>query len=647
MDKFQLDKEFVNKFKDKKVNFGFNGVGELVYYRSYSRLKPNGINEKWYETVERVVNGIYNIQKKHIDENILGWNANKAQISAQEMYVRMFEFKFLPPGRGLFACGSSILDKGVNEAMFNCAFITTKNIDKDFTKPFVFMADMSMCGVGVGFDILGANKVVIKAPNKEKKVFIIPDSREGWVESIKLLIDSYNNYTYTYEFDYSLIRAKGEPIKTFGGIAPGPQPLIDLHLNLRKVLDNRINENITITDITDMMNYIGVCVVSGNIRRSAQIALGDTTDEYLDLKNYDKNPHRSLYGWTSNNSIICDNNTDYTEAAKRTSINGEPGYVFLDNIRKYSRTIDPIDNKDILCMGTNPCSEQSLESEEICNLVETFPANHTSLEDYKRTLKFAYLYGKTVTLLKTRWEETNKVILRNRRIGLSQTGIAQFLENHTLEEYRIWCTEGYNVIQKYDTIYSSWFCIPKSIKTTSIKPSGSVSLLAGATPGMHYPEDKFYIRNIRVPKDSKFSTEYKKAGYLVQEDLVDSSSDVISIPVKVNCRIQSDVSIYQQVLLCSFIQRYWADNQVSCTITFKPEEAKEIKHILEFFKYELKSISFLPKVEGGAYEQMVYESIDENKYNSMMSNIKDVDLTSMSTDSSQELFCDNDSCVLV
>ena len=125
MDKFQLDKEFVNKFKDKKVNFGFNGVGELVYYRSYSRLKPNGINEKWYETVERVVNGIYNIQKKHIDENILGWNANKAQISAQEMYVRMFEFKFLPPGRGLFACGSSILDKGVNEAMFNCAFITT------------------------------------------------------------------------------------------------------------------------------------------------------------------------------------------------------------------------------------------------------------------------------------------------------------------------------------------------------------------------------------------------------------------------------------------------------------------------------------------------------------------------------------------
>jgi adenosylcobalamin-dependent ribonucleoside-triphosphate reductase len=645
--KFELEKEFVEKYKEIKPNFGFNGLGELTYYRSYSRLKENGLNEQWFETVERVVNGIYSIQKEHISKNDLGWNENKAQESAKEMYERIFTFKFLPPGRGLWACGTAIVEKGLGAALNNCGMVSTKNIDKDFTKPFCFMMDMSMLGVGIGFDVKGANKLFIQKPQETKYLFTIPDTREGWVESLKLLLDSYktNNGEFTIDFDYSLIRKAGEPIKTFGGISSGAEPLIKLHEQLREILNNRNGKLLTETDIADIMNLIGVCVVSGNVRRSAQIMFGEaTSEEYLDLKNYKKNPQRANYGWTSNNSVFCDNNTDYTEAAKRTGINGEPGYFWLENAQKYSRMIDGVNNKDHKAIGCNPCAEQTLEDCELCCLVETFPANHKTLEDYKRTLKFAYLYGKSVTLVKTHNKDTNRVMQRNRRIGLSQTGIAQFLEKNTLENYRVWCDEGYKTVQKYDEIYSNWLCIPKSIKTTSIKPSGSISLLAGATPGMHYPENKFYIRRIRIAKNSNLLEACEKANYKIEEDSYDNSSMVVEIPVKIDCKTVDEVSIWEQVSLAVFIQKWWADNQVSCTVTFKPEEAKEIPAILNYFKYDLKAISFLPKTEKGAYKQMPYEAVTEKVYNKLMENIGELNLSNLNEDSKAEKFCDSSSC---
>lgn len=647
MEKFKLEERFVGEFSQKKVNFGFNGLGELTFYRTYSRLKEDGTNEKWFETVERVVNGIYSIQKEHILKNDLGWNEQKAQKSAQEMYDRIFNFKFLPPGRGLWAAGTGIIEKGLGAAMNNCAFVSTKDIDKDFSKPFCFMMDMSMLGVGVGFDVKGENKVKIDL-NLSSKAFIyeIPDTREGWVESLKILLNNYISNEYgKIAFDYSKIRKAGEPIKTFGGVSSGAEPLVKLHGQINQILDKRTGEYLTATDIADIMNLIGVCVVSGNVRRSAQIMFGDSnSEEYLDLKNYEKNPQRAEYGWTSNNSVFCDFNTDYTEASKRTGLNGEPGYFWLENAQKYGRMVDGVNNKDSKALGCNPCAEQTLENFELCCLVETFPHNHESLEDYRRTLKFAYLYGKSVTLIKTHNKDTNRVLLRNRRIGLSQTGIVQFLENHTIEEYRIWCDEGYKTVQKYDEIYSNWFCIPKSIKTTSIKPSGTISLLAGATPGMHYPEDNYYIRRIRIAKNSPLLKPCQEAGYVIEEDFYDNSSMVVEIPVEIKSRSLKDVSIWEQVSLAVFIQKWWADNQVSCTVTFKPEEANQINPILKYFQYDLKAISFLPKTESGAYKQMPYESITKERFEEINKNIKPLNINSLNQDSKPELYCDNEKC---
>jgi adenosylcobalamin-dependent ribonucleoside-triphosphate reductase len=663
---FRLDDEFIASYEDKNPDFGFNGLGMLTYYRTYSRLKANGKNEHWFETVRRVVEGAYTLQKNHILSNELGWNDNKAQRSAQEMYDRIFKMKFVPPGRMLWALGSTIVhEKKVGQALFNCAFVSTENINlslDEAVKPFSFMMDMSMVGVGVGFDVDGANKLTVHKPTADNvDTFEIPDSREGWVESLEILLKSYFSRhfdqipAHTVEFNYDKIRPAGEPIRGFGGTSSGPGPLVRMHDQIRELLDQLDGQPISITAITDIMNMIGQCVVAGNVRRTAQIALGDVNDsEFRKLKDYQWNSetnkyegemaHRAAWGWASNNSVLVNNSTDFEEVANQTAINGEPGYVFLDNIKAYSRMSDPADYKDIKARGTNPCGEQSFESYELCRLIETFPSRAESKEDYLRTLKFAYLLGKTATLANTTWHETNRVQKRNRRIGTSVSGVTNFIEQRSLDQLKNWLTEGYDEIQRWDKIYSSWLCVPRSLKTTSVKPSGTVSLLAGVNPGCHFPEFKYYIRRMRISKDSELLPAILNAGLHIEDDVVDPSSAVVEFPIKNEGRSLKDVSIWEQTSLAVFLQKYWSDNQVSCTVTFKPEEASQIKPILEYFKYDLKSISFLPKLEMGAYAQMPYEAISKEEFEEKSAKVKPIEYVEMSTDAEAEKFCTTDKC---
>ena len=656
MTEFRLSKNFIEKFKNKKPPFGFNGLGELVYMRTYSRVKEDGTNEKWFETVERVVNGTYSMQKDWIEKHQLGWNAHRSQKSAQEMYDRMFHMKFLPPGRGLWAMGSTLTkEKKIFAALNNCAFVSTEHMKDDPIKPFTFLMDMSMLGVGVGFDTKGAETVTVKGPNQKRKVevFEIPDTREGWVDSVRLLLESFFNGSAPIEFDYSKIREAGLLIKGFGGLSSGPDPLKLLHVSIRDVLVAGLGDVITSRMIVDIQNMIGQCVVAGNVRRTAEIAFGDYKDEdYLDLKDYKKNPERAKYGWTSNNSIFAEQGMDYSNVAERTKKNGEPGYVWLDNIKKYSRMNGIVDNKDSRAAGCNPCAEQSLESYELCCLVETFPYAHDDLEDYKRTLKFAYLYAKTVTLGETHWAETNRVLLRNRRIGCSMSGIAQFISYRGIHELKDYMKKGFDYIQELDTKYSDWLAIPLSKKTTSIKPSGSVSLLRGATPGMHYPESRFYIRRMRLGINSELIEPLKAAGYKIEKSVDDPLNTlVVEIPVDVGegIRTQDELSIWEQLSLAAFIQKYWADNQVSCTVTFDPKtEGDQIKHALNYFQYQLKGISFLPKVKKGAYAQMPYEAVDEKSFKKMSKNLKRITFTRKihNEQANVEVFCDTESCEL-
>jgi adenosylcobalamin-dependent ribonucleoside-triphosphate reductase len=666
--KFKLDDEFISQYASIAPDFGYNGLGLLTYYRTYSRLKPDGTNEQWFETVRRVVEGAYTLQKEHILNNELGWNNRKAQQSAQEMFDRIFRMKFLPPGRMLWALGTPIIhEKKVGQALFNCAFVSTENLGKSLDeaiKPFLFMMDMSMVGVGVGFDVEGAKKLEINKPeNDNPETYEIPDSREGWVMSLEKLLFSYfcKNFGFnkcnSVQFNYDKIRLAGMPIAGFGGTSSGPGPLIKMHEQIRQLLDKLDGKVITITAIADIMNMIGQCVVAGNVRRTAQIALGKFNNpEYRKLKDYRWNgelgtyegsmAHRAAWGWASNNSVWVDINTDFDEVAKQTAINGEPGYVFMDNIRAFSRMCDPADFKDKKAKGTNPCGEQTLESYELCCLVETFPSRAESKEDYLRTLKFAYLLGKTATLVNTTWHETNRVQKRNRRIGTSVSGITNFIDKHSLEILRTWLDSGYKEIQRWDDIYSCWLCVPKSIKTTSVKPSGTVSLLAGVNPGCHFPEFDYYIRRVRIAKTSLLIHAIESAGYHVEDDVVDPSSAVVEFPVHTEGKTLKDVSIWEQVALAAFLQRYWSDNQVSCTVTFRPEESGQIKTTLDYFKYDLKAISFLPKLELGAYAQMPYEAITKQEYDEKIKDIKTISFINLGEDVAAEKFCTTDKCLI-
>ena len=870
---FKLNSDFIKSYKSKPENFGFNGLGKLVYERTYSRKLDDGSNEKWYQTIQRVVECAYTIQKNYIDRNNCYWNESQAQQSAQEMYKLMFDLKILPPGRGLWAMKPEILfEKNLYASLSNCAAVSTKNIERELEKPFKFLMDVSMLGCGCSFDTQGADLITIKKPITTSD-HVISDTREGWVDSVGMLLNAYFTGGELPKFNYSLLRPAGTPLKTFGGFSSGPQPLIDLHNFLYNLLDLRIGQSLTSTNIVDIFNMIGKCVVAGGTRRTAELAFSEPTEEFMTLKNYDINPHRASYGWISNNSVrLTVGDPRLKDVVDKIIINGsEPGILWIDNMKHYGRLddssittdLDPlvemtnpcyaantklltsngiyniqdlvgkrvkvwnskvwtpavvkitgynqpilkikfndgtvtyptpnhkfmldnglfieandlkpgscifrskfvkcdttvflkdfviecfnydsdknlvfymgckiviknlkiqllefgirswivslcsvnyliIDNADYLgildlinesdfnklkkftlsrtvydkyitnvssglivisvkptkkledivyCVTTEDdshlatfdgivthnCGEIALESYELCNLVELFLNNITSYEEYLRCLKYAYLYAKTITLCNTHIKETNRVLLKNRRIGVSLSGVAQFLSSNTLNDLKKWLDTGYTELKKWDTIYSNWLAIPKSIKITTIKPSGTISLLAGATPGIHYPESNYYIRRVRINKLDPILKTIK--GYTIVDDLVDSSNVCVEIPVHIPGKTIKDVSVAEQIALVAFFQKYWADNQVSFTCKFDDHDSKDILGLLEFYQYQLKGISFM-KSNDKSYIQAPYESISKNEYNVMMLRQAEIG-EAKGSDGKMSLYCDGDHC---
>jgi ribonucleoside-triphosphate reductase len=664
---FNLTEDFVNSYREKKVPWGYtdaagNSVGEITFLRTYSRLKEDGTKETWTEVCARVINGMYSLQKDHAKANRLPWNDAKAQSSAKEAYDRLFQLKWTPPGRGLWVMGTAIVNKERNSAALqNCSFVSTDAMTKlNPAKPFAFLMEASMLGVGVGFDDKGADKdFTIYAPQKGDE-YVIPDTREGWVESTSALINAYLRAdTKAPVFRYEEIRPAGTPIKTFGGTAAGSEPLVRLHNYISKIFDGRAGQKLTRRDIADIGNLIGVCVVSGNVRRSAELLIGRIDDEdFLNLKNSEVYPERNSYdpkspgwAWMSNNSVSVEVGQDLSKIIDGIARNGEPGVIWMDVTRKYGRLADPINNKDWRAAGYNPCAEQSLESMECCTLVETYLNRHDNLEDFKRTLKFAYLYAKTVTLLPTHWEETNAIMQRNRRIGTSISGVANFADNRGLPELRNWMDEGYKTVTNYDKSYSEWLGIRESIKMTTVKPSGTVSILAGESPGVHWPVGgKYFLRAIRFANSDPMLPLFKMAQYRVEPASESpETTSVVFFPVKSGAvRSEKDVTIFEKMALAATAQRYWSDNSVSVTVSFNPDtEAEHVGTVLHMYDGQLKTVSFLPS-GNMVYPQMPYTQITEAEYEEAIMTLFPIDFAGvyagMAADAVGEAYCTTDAC---
>ena len=665
---FHLSEDFVSGYRSKKAPFGYrdaagNSVGEITFLRTYSRLKEDGTKETWVDVCERVINGMYSLQKDHAKTNRLPWSDTKAAASAKEAFERLFELKWSPPGRGLWVMGTPIVMSQRNSAALqNCAFVSTKEMTKaDPSRPFTFLMEASMLGVGVGFDDKGADKDFQIYEPQGEETYVVPDTREGWVKSLEIVINAYLRPDQKNPvFDYKEVRPAGTPIKTFGGTAAGHEPLERLHKHITKLFAGRSGEKVTRRDLADIGNMIGVCVVSGNVRRSAELLIGRIDDkDFLNLKNAEIYPERNSYdpaspgwAWMSNNSVEAYVGADLDPIVEGIARNGEPGVVWLDVSRQYGRLVDPPNNKDYRVEGYNPCAEQSLESYEMCTLVETYLNRHDNLDDYKRTLKFAYLYAKTVTLLPTHWSETNGIMQRNRRIGTSMSGVANFADNRGLPTLREWMDEGYKTIKYYDTTYSEWLGIRESIKTTTIKPSGTVSILAGESPGVHWtPGGKYFMRTIRFGNSDPMLPLFKMANYKVEPASENpETTSVVYFPIKSESkRAEKDVSIYEKMALAAYAQRYWSDNSVSVTISFNPEtESEAVGTVLHLYDGQLKTVSFLPS-GNFTYPQMPYTQITEKEYEDEGTlRLFPIDFSGvyagMAADAIGEAYCTTDAC---
>jgi adenosylcobalamin-dependent ribonucleoside-triphosphate reductase len=575
----------------------------------------------------------------------------------------MFNLKWTPPGRGLWAFGTPMtMEKKNSASLQNCAMVSTRDIDRnDPGSLFSWVMDALMLGIGVGFDTVGQEKdLSIYAPTEPASIYEIPDTREGWVESVRLLLNSFLRVNQPIqEFNYDLIRPLGALIKGFGGVASGPKPLMDLHTMIRKVIGSRAGEKFDSRAIVDIVNLIGTCVVSGNVRRSATLALGNPNDkDFINLKNSEVFPDRNSFdsenpgwAWMSNNSISAEVGTHYEDYVDLIADNGEPGFIWLDVARNYGRLADPADGKDYRVMGFNPCAEQPLESYELCTLVEVHLNRHTDKEDFMRTLKFAYLYGKTVTLLPTHWQITNGIMQRNRRIGTSLTGIASFTDINGMPTTREWMDEGYKKIRHYDKQYSEWLCVRESIRVTTVKPSGSVSLLSGASPGVHWSVGgEYFLRAIRFGNTDPMLHLFKAAGYKIEDDLVSANTTVVYFPVSSgHPRSEKDVSLFEKIGLAATTQKYWSDNGVSVTLSFDKEtETKHIAPALHMYEGQLKAVSFLP-MGNHTYPQQPYTQITKEEYDAYVGKVAHINFDAIydgieNLDSVGEMYCTTDYC---
>ena len=645
--KFKLSEQFISPYKEAQVPWG--PVGYVTFKRTYARrlseFEDGAVGtEEWWQTCRRVIEGIFDIQKRHAFMIGIEWNDAKAQKTSKDAYDRLFNLKWTPPGRGLWMMGTKFIYERTGAGLFNCAFRSTRDVANKGGYLFAWMMDALMVGIGVGFDTLGAKTFSVKEPQWVDDSLVIADSREGWVNSVHILLDGFIHGKKVPKFDYSAIRGKGEPIRGFGGTSSGPAPLIELHANLKELLEPKIGELIESVDIVDIENLIGRCVVAGNVRRSAALAIGQFDDkDYLSMKN----DREKLYHhrWGSNNSFEAKVGMDYTWHAEQSQINGEPGYIWLENARNYGRMKDGKKTDDLKVMGFNPCVEQQLEDAELCCLVETFPAKHDTYEDYLRTLEIAYMYGKTVTLINTHWPETNAIMLKNRRIGLSQSGVVQAFNKFGRRQMLQWCDEAYKHVGELDKEYSDWLCVPRSVRMTSIKPSGTVSLLNGSTPGIHYPEDEYYIRRIRFSADSTLLPALEEAGYKIEKDSYSPNTMCVEFPVHEPFFMKGkrDISMWEQLEIAAQYQYYWADNSVSITVTFHPDEAEQIKDALEMYEARLKAVSFLRYQETG-YEQAPYEPILKEEYEEMIKGITPIQKIETNEGGVGSKFCTNDTC---
>jgi ribonucleoside-triphosphate reductase len=600
----------------------WSSVGYLTAKRTYCRRLDdkvmNGPTEEWDDVISRVVNACRTQLKVGFTE-----------YEEERLRNYMHELKGSVAGRFLWQLGTrTVKDLGL-PSLQNCAFVV---VDQP-VRPFTWAMDMLMLGSGVGYNIqmehvdkLPKINKKFRAPKRQDNAsadYIVPDTREGWVrllgKTLKAAMLSDKEHTFSYSTQ--LIRGSGALIKGFGGVASGPEILCEGISNISMVLEKRAGKKLRPIDCLDIMNIIGSIVVAGNVRRSAQIAIGDCNDiEYLLAKRWDLG---NIPSWRamSNNSVVCSDISDLPDLFwDGYNGKGEPyGLINLDLSRSVGRLTET-NYPDPRVMGYNPCAEQSLEPFESCCLAELFLPNFNNYDEFIDCLTLLYRINKHSLSLHCHNKETEEVVHKNYRMGIGITGYLQ-----SSEEQKGWLDKAYKELREFDNFYSDSRGSPRSIKLTTVKPSGTLSLLPGVTPGCHPGYAQYMIRRIRIAASHPLVEVCKSHGYNVEyqrnfDGSEDKSTCVVEFPFSYpeGTKLAKDMTAIDQLKVVKELQTLWSDNSVSCTIYYRKEELEDIKkYLADNYKDGHKSLSFLLHSEHG-FAQAPYEEISKEKYEELV-----------------------------
>lgn len=615
-----LPQDFVDSYATKEVPWG--PVGYVTAKRTYMRrIEDEGRTEEWHETCARSVNGLLELSREHAN-NILD------EETAKTLYHYTYYLKSLFSGRHLWQLGTDLVRRLGQDSLQACWGIRMN----DPILPFCFLFEELMLGGGVGFDIhpeavfempaVRFAPKITRADNDNDVDRIVRDNREGWVELLREVLEAHFFTGKDYTFATHCIRDRGAKIRSFGGTASGPELLSWGMLEISRILRERHNsttQKLRPVDVLDICNIIGSVVVAGNARRSAQLALGSYRDrKYLKAKDWSEG---SIPNWRgmSNNSVAVSTIAKLGELFWKTyDGNGEPYGLFNPRLaREFGRLADGRGYRsDLDIVVTNPCSEITLCPYESCNLYDIVLPRLKDAEEFRTAARLGYLTTKIISCVPALYEETNRIREQNHRLGIGVTGFLQAKRFHDADLFG----SIYRHIEELDEHYSPLMGVGKSIKLTTVKPSGTMSLLPGVSHGVHPAFAPYYIRRIRMANGDPLVDACRAHGFNVepmlnQDRTRDHNTMVVEFPVKHDADVyKDDISAIQQLEYASWLQEHWSDNSVSCSVYYSPDELPDIKAWLsENYETRIKSVSFFLRQKHG-FLHAPYEEISQERY---------------------------------
>ncbi len=653
--------EHVRKLATESKKSFRNALGELVYYRSYSRwIDQESRRETYIETVDRYLgfmkenlgNKLKDTEYKEIREYIL------KQWSMPSM--RLFQFAGGPA-------------RNTNVCAYNCSFIAPESF-QDLAE----IMYISMCGTGAGWSVEASNvekfPQIMMQSGVKLPTHTIPDSREGWADSLAVGMKAWASGK-DIDFDYSIIRPEGARLKTMGGKASGPAPLVRLHQFTRQIMLARQGRRLRNIDLHDIICMIGDCVVAGGVRRSAMISLSDLDDqEVRDAKKgafYMTQPHRML----ANNSAVYISKPSNEEFLKEwmslvESRSGERG-IFnrgslattlperrIKALKSYKGYFDPTGKHIVGPIGTNPCGEIILQSKQFCNLSEIVARAEDTEATLLKKIRIATIIGtyqSSLThfpYLSKEWKENCE---HERLLGVSITGMWDCPVARKPEVLRKLKAETIKVNKEY----AKRFGINESTAITCVKPSGTLSQTVDCSSGMHPRHSKFYIRRVRISATDSLFKMLRDQGvpYFpeVGQNAETANTFVLEFPIKApsGSIFRDDLTAIEQLEFWKVVKENYTEHNPSVTISVGNDEWIEVANWVYKNWDIVGGLSFLPR-EDHVYKLAPYEAIDEARYKELAKRLEHIDYSKIityekqnETDLKRELACAGGVCEIV